>query len=164
MSEQRSFNTIRVNRSETMITVIGIPDVPGAAAGLFSALAAEGIPVTMIVQNAPDAGLASITFTVCNSEIDRSMSIVRAQIEDLGAEGLMQDDDIVRLSVSGADELEHATGIAGEFFRVLADGGVNVLAINATQGVVSCIIELSLAERALTLLNSRYHLEVGTLR
>jgi len=159
MGKQKPFDTLRVRRTETMLTVIGVPDVPGTAAGLFRALARGGISITMIVQNAPDAGSASITFTVTRGDAETAQGLVREQVESLGAEGLMRDDNIARLSVWGK-KLEETAGIAGEFFSILADNGINVLAINTTADIVSCIIEDANIDKAVSLVAGHFGLGV----
>jgi aspartate kinase len=159
MQERNPFETLKVRRTEAMITVIGVPDVPGTAAGLFRSLAKGGISITMIVQNAPDAGSAAMTFTVARNDANAAMDIVRGRMVEVGAEGCMRDDNIARLSVWGK-HLEETTGIAGDFFSILADSGINVLAINTTSDVVSCIIEDAHIDKAVQLIAQRFGLSV----
>ncbi len=59
MTDPSKLKRLRVARTETMLTLIGVPDVPGIAAAVFKALAENHIALTMIVQNAPDAGSAA---------------------------------------------------------------------------------------------------------
>lgn len=155
MTAQKHFHKLKIKKTETMLTVIGVPDVPGTAAGLFRALAERGISITMIVQNAPDAGFASITFTVETQDAQKAQDVIRAKTEALGAEGLMRDDNIARLSVWGSG-LEETAGIAGEFFSILAENGVNVLAINTTSDVISCIIVDAATDKAVAVLEKRF--------
>jgi len=159
MAQDTSLTRFRVRKTETMLTIIGVPDVPGSGAGIFSALAKEQVPITMIVQNAPDAGSASITFTVNRRDEETALAITRQMVEHLGAVGLMHDDSIARLSVVGREVLEDAVGIAGEFFSVLAAKSINVLAINATSDAVSCIIEDVNVDKAVELLCRHFGLE-----
>jgi aspartate kinase len=159
MATKRAFYAIKLSRTETMLTVIGVPDVPGMAARLFSALADAKIPIVMVVQNAPDAGSAAITFTVWKQNADAAHDIVRAKAEELGAEGLMRDDHIARLAVRGT-ELDKAVGLAGAFFTLLADHGINVLAINTTTDLVSCIIEEVHSDVAVEILKKKFDLTV----
>jgi len=160
MNAAASLNRLRIKRTESMLTVLGVPDVPGIAAGLFSAFAQRGLPVTMIVQNAPDAGSASITFTVYKKDLDPAMDITRGLVEKIGAEGIMNDERIARLSVAGGVALEDTVGLAGEFFSILASERINVLAINSTADVISCIIEDANVDKAASLLANKFGLVV----
>lgn len=150
---------IRVNRTERMLTVIGVPDVPGVAAGLFSALAEAQIPVTMIVQNAPDSGSASITFTIQSRDAEAALGIAREKARSLGAEGLMEDEEIARITLAG-NGLEQAVGVAANLFRELAASEINVLAINATTDRISCIVQDRAADNAVDLLCQRFQLSL----
>lgn len=151
MKVNGKLDALRVKKTETMLTILGVPDVPGTAAGLFSALAVAGIPITMIVQNAPGDGFTSITFTVSKQDAERAHEIARERAEQMSAEGTIRDDDIARLSVWGTC-LEETAGVAGRVFTIMADNGINVLAINTTADIVSCIIEDSIIDKAVDIL------------
>lgn len=161
MTQPANLETLRVKRTETMITIIGVPDVPGTAAQLFQDLAAEGIAVGMIVQNAPESGSAPMTFTVRREDGKRAMEVTRKCVEAWEAEGLMEDERIARLSVFG-HSLEEKTGIAGRLFAILAQNNINVLAINTTLDTLSCVIDDDLADRAASLLCEQLKLGLET--
>ena len=163
MSTNAPLNALRIHRTESMLTVIGVPDVPGSGAELFRALAARSIPITGIIQNAPDAGSASITFTVLKAHLEGALEETRKMVEKLGAVGVMNDEHIARFSVIGEEVLENTVGLAGEFFSVLAEERINVLAINSTVDAISCIIEDANLDRASSLLCERFGLTVETI-
>jgi len=163
MGSKAKLITLRIRRTESMITLIGVPDVPGVAATVFGAMAERAIPVTMIVQNAPDAGSASITFTVLRRDQEAALATTRDLMERLDAEGWMNDDQVVRLSVVGGQLLEEVVGLAGEFFSILAAERINVLAINTTADVVSCIIEDANLDKAVDLLSRQFGLKVEVI-
>lgn len=162
MTQSVSLKTIRVARTETMLTLIGVPDVPGVAAAVFKALAEHHVALTMIVQNAPDAGSASITFTVRREFGDKAMELARSVAEKLGAEGIMRDAHIARLTISGKYS-EDTVGVAGDFFSTLADKSINILAINTTLDAISVVIEDSATQRAVDLLCARFGLNQETV-
>ena len=157
MNPRGKLESMRIKRTETMFTVIGVPDVPGTAAGILTALAKADIPILMIVQNAPDAGSASVTFTVRREDEEGCHKLLREKADELGAEGIMRDSAIARLTVEG-QEMEGVVGAAGRFFSFLAEKGINVLAINTTSDTVSCIIEDSKVESALDELSREFNL------
>ena len=160
MKRAKALYTLRIRRTESMITVIGVPDTPGSGASIFQALATANVPITMIVQNAPDAGSASITFTVPKARLEEALKVTWQIVQQLGAVGVMNDDEIARLSVFGRAVLEESVGLAGEFFSVLAAEKINILAINSTADVISCIIEDADLDQAVSLLDEKYGLEV----
>ena len=69
------------------VTVLGVPDRPGIAAGLFQPLADAGISVDTIVQNTSVDGITDLTFTVARSDLDKADQIVKPIAESVGAKG-----------------------------------------------------------------------------
>ena len=83
--EQPLITAVTHSTSEARMTLIGVPDEPGAAARIFAALAEANVNVDMIVQNEPASagGLAEISFTlpredlrVASAALDRSPALV----------------------------------------------------------------------------------------
>src|ERR1700754_1715300 len=68
--EQAIISGVAHDRSEAKVTVVGVPDKPGQAATLFTALADAGINLDMIVQNVSTRGSGStdVSFTLPKSE------------------------------------------------------------------------------------------------
>jgi len=143
-----------------MLTIIGVPDTPGTGAQIFRSMGKQGVAVTMIVQTAPDAGLANMTFTVDRKDKEKALDITRGLVEQLEAVGLMEDDEIARISLVGLQVLEDTVGLAGEFFSILAAESINVLAINSMADSLSCIIEDANLEQAKKLLCMRFGLKL----
>jgi aspartate kinase len=162
MTLRENLDTLRVKRTETMLTIIGVPDVPGTAAQLFQELAVEGIAVGMIVQNAPESGSAPMTFTVGREDGKRALEVTRRCAGHWEAEGLMEDERIARLSVLGR-LLEEKTGVAGKLFAILAENDINVLAINTTLDTLSCVIDDGAADKAARLLCDQLNLKLETV-
>jgi len=145
-----AITTIEATRDEGMITVLGLQNRPGVAARLFGALANAGIALNTIIQNSPDAGYTSVTFTVRRDSFEAAAEVCRALLTDL-AEGIIPEERIGRLTARGRN-FEEASGVAASFFEVLAQAGINILAINASALAVSVFIredQLDLAARSL---------------
>src|SRR5438874_12649574 len=64
--EQAIISGVAHDRSEAKVTVVGVPDKPGEAAGIFAALADAEINIDMIVQNVSSVATArtDISFTL----------------------------------------------------------------------------------------------------
>src|SRR3546814_3510272 len=70
--ERQLITGVAYSRNEAKITLIDVPDRPGAVATIFSPLAKANINVDMIIQNiAHNAGSTDVTFTVPQSDLDR---------------------------------------------------------------------------------------------
>jgi aspartate kinase len=62
--------------SEAKITIQHVPDQPGVAARIFTALADANINIDMIVQNVSEQGSTDISFTVPHDDTDRATEVL----------------------------------------------------------------------------------------
>ncbi|MBA2242178.1 MAG: aspartate kinase, partial [Chthoniobacterales bacterium] len=67
---------VSVERDQAKITVAGVPDAPGTASRIFSAISAGNILVDMIVQNASDQNTTDISFTIHESDLGRAEELL----------------------------------------------------------------------------------------
>ncbi len=63
---------VSLEKNQAKVTIIGVPDQPGAAASIFSALAEAGLNVDMIVQNVSAQGTTDLTFTLNQDDLPRA--------------------------------------------------------------------------------------------
>src|SRR5205823_1449705 len=74
--------------AEVRLTLLGVPDEPGAAARIFEALAGANVNVDMIVQNEPVSagGQAEISFTILRHDLRAAMTALEPLTGDAFAE------------------------------------------------------------------------------
>jgi len=114
-------------KTEALLTVLGVPDRPGAAMTIFSRIADKHIPMDMIVQNVGAKGHADISFTVFRDDLPAALKAVETATAELDVEGYQHDDDVSKISVVGAG-MASQPGVAERMFRALAEKGINILA------------------------------------
>ena len=154
--EQPLITAVTHSTSEARVTLVGVPDAPGAAARIFQALADAHINVDMIDQNVSTGGLAEISFTVPREDL----RVARAAIEPLAGEAfaeLIAAEEMGKVSIVGAGMRSHPE-VAAKVFRVLADEDVNIDMISASPIKISCVIDRELVERAVQALHSAFEL------
>jgi aspartate kinase len=156
--EQPIISGVVADASEAKVTVTGVPDKPGIAARLFRALADHNVNVDMIVQNVSTQGHTDISFTVPKDDVEKSLEVTRAHVDDIGAEGVQADGDIARVSLVGAGMKTHP-GVAATMFEVLADSGVNIDMISTSPIRISCVVREQQAEHAVQALHAAFGLE-----
>jgi aspartate kinase len=159
--EKQIVSGVTLAKAEAKITLRDVKDRPGVAAAVFGALADESIVVDMIVQNiSEDGSVTDITFTVPDSEYDKS---VRA-IEAAKASGQIDYDRIngskggAKVSVVGVGMRNHA-GVAASMFKALADKGINIQLITTSEIKTSVLIDDEYAELAVRALHTYYGLD-----
>ena len=155
--EQQIVAGVAYNRNEAKVTVVAVPDRPGAVAAIFGPLADASINVDMIVQNiAHDTGQTDVTFTVPRTELARAEQLLHAA----GFSNLIADANVAKISVVGVGMKSHA-GVAVTMFRALAERGINVLAITTSEIKVSVLIAEEYTELAVRVLHTAYGLDAA---
>lgn len=143
---------VAIDRSQAKITVVGVPDVPGSAAAIFTRVAGLGANIDMIVQNVQSAspGHTDISFTLPKPEAAEVAKQLQADHEELGFESIYHDDQIGKLSVVGAGMRSHS-GVSLTLFEALSSNGINVEMISTSEIRISVVLrdtELDAAARA----------------
>ena len=159
--EQEVVSGIAYSRDEAKITLLGVEDRPGVAAGIFGPLADASINVDMIVQNiSEDERRTDLTFTVTEADLSRAVEVVeKARAADgIGYETLLSDADVVKVSVIGVGMRSHA-GVALRMFRTLAENSINIQVISTSEIKVSVLIAEKYTELALRALHTAYDLD-----
>ncbi len=139
---------ITVDDDIVKISILEVPDKPGIAFRLFSAIASEDIKIESIVQNINRNNVNDITFTVHMDDAVRAQEISNNFAREIGATKVVYDEGVVRLSVIGSSIVANSN-IASKFFKALYDIGVNIQMISTSEVKVSCVIEKSVAKDAL---------------
>jgi aspartate kinase len=140
--EQAIISGVAHDPSEAKITVVGVPDRIGEAAGIFRVIADAGINIDMIVQNvsAVATGRTDISFTLPRDDGQTAMTALRGLQEQIGFESLLYDDRIGKVSLIGAGMRSHP-GVTAAFFSALAEAGVNIEMISTSEIRISVVVD-----------------------
>jgi len=156
--EQPVISGIAFNRNEAKITVLGVPDRPGVAFSLLGSVADANIEVDMIIQNIGQDGTTDFTFTVNRSDYERTLEIVRAHAQELGAREVLGDAKIVKISLVGVGMRSHA-GIASTMFQALANEGINIRMISTSEIKISVVVDEKYLELGVRALHEAFQLD-----
>jgi len=148
---------IAYNKHEAKITVTRVADRPGIAASLFGRVAEANIVVDMIVQNISQDGFTDISFTVPKADYAKTMDIVKAVAREIGADKVIGDDKIAKVSIVGVGMRTHS-GVAARMFENLGKEKINILMISTSEIKVSCVIEAKYTELAVRILHEAFGL------
>ena len=126
--------------SEAKITVIGVPDIPGKAAEIFTIVAGTGANIDMIVQNvsAQATALTDISFTLPKTDGEKTLRALRAAQDKVGFSDVAFDDNIGKLSVIGGGMRTNA-GVSAQLFTALFEAGINMEMISTSEIRISVI-------------------------
>lgn len=149
--------------SEAKITVVGVPDVPGKAAEIFTIVAKTGANIDMIVQNVSAAatGLTDISFTLPKSDGEKVLTSLRVEQTAVGFQSLQYDDQIGKLSVVGAG-MRTSAGVSAQLFTALSDAGINIEMISTSEIRISVVTRADTLPQAMRIVHSAFGLDGET--
>ncbi len=148
------------DKSQAKITVAGVPDVPGAAARIFSVVAGANANIDMIVQNQPTNlnGIANISFTVGLAEVKPTMRALENAREDLGYNELLLDEGMGSVSLIGAGMRSHP-GVSAKFFGALFEAGINIDMITTSEIRISVVVDVQQVDEAVRVIHTAFGLD-----
>jgi aspartate kinase len=146
-------------KCEARITVLGVPDRPGAALSIFSKVADKSIALDMIVQNEAADGRTDISFTVVRDDLPATLRAVDEAVKEIGAEGYTHDENVSKISVVGLG-MATQPGVAGTMFRALAEKGINIQMITTSEIKISALVAREHAQEALRAVHDAFKLQV----
>ena len=149
---------VTYNKNEARVTIKKVPDRPGIASRIFEPVLKSGIVVDMIVQNTSEDGFTDLTFTVPKSDFYKTMKLLKTVAEKTGAETVLGDEDIAKVSIIGVGMRSHA-GVAQKMFATLAQENINIIMISTSEIKISCVIEERYTELAVRVLHSAFGLD-----
>jgi len=138
---------VSVERNQAKVTITNVPDKPGVAAKVFTAIAGAGVGIDMIVQNVSVSGTTDISFTLNKDELPKARIALNPLIKEIGAKDLIAQDGIAKLSVVGIGMRSHS-GVAAKLFEALSQGGVNIQMISTSEIKIAVILDESKIDHA----------------
>jgi aspartate kinase len=147
---------------EARITLVGVPDRPGAAAAIFMALADANCNVDTIIQNEPltEGRDAEVSFTIGTDDLRAAETALAPVQAELGVTRVDTDREIGKVSIVGAGMRSHP-GVAAKVFQTLATEGINIEMISTSPIKISCIIRAESVPQAVRALHSAFELGEG---
>jgi aspartate kinase len=162
---------------EARVTLTGLPDVPGVAGRVMTALAQANVNVDMIIQNEPasrrsagsdgpsglDDQRADMSFTVPRDDVQVAREALGPLREELGIGDIATDPGMGKVSLVGAGMKSHP-GVAAKAFTVLGEAGVNIEMISTSPIKISCVVREDDVATAVRELHKAFELGADAVR
>ena len=147
------------SRDEARVTLLGVPDRPGVAGRIFTALAEANVNVDMIIQNEPvsEAADADMSFTVPRSDLRVAREALEPLLGELGISSLSEDPSMGKVSIVGAGMKTHP-GVAAKVFSTLGEEGINIEMISTSPIKISAVVPGDQVDRAVRALHQVFEL------
>jgi aspartate kinase len=163
--EQPLITAVTHSLGEARLTLMGVPDTPGVAGRVTTALARANVNIDMIVQGEPETeGLrADMSFTVPQDEVHAARAALDPIASELGMT-LATDPSMGKVSIVGAGMKTHP-GVAAKVFTTLGDNGINIQMISTSPIRISCVVPGDRVPDAVKALHTAFELSgEGTIR
>ncbi len=149
---------VALTENEAKVTICRVPDKPGIAARIFNDLAQKQVNIDMIVQNVSHRNTTDISFTVSKDSLVSAMKVSRQLAAAIGAEKVLSDEDIAKVSIVGVGMRSHI-GVAARCFSVLAGNKINIDMISTSEISIACVVKKGEGRKALKVLHSEFELD-----
>ena len=151
---------ISIERNQAKVTITNVPDKPGTASRIFTALAEANVIIDVIVQNVSVSGTTDISFTMNGDELEKLGGMIDAVAREIGAGEVTKKKGVAKLSVVGIGMRSHS-GVAAKLFECLGHGGVNIQMISTSEIKIAVIIDESKIEAAAKLAHEAFGLSAA---
>jgi aspartate kinase len=143
---------------EARVTLKGVPDTPGVAGRVTTALADANVNIDMIIQNEPvsEGHRADMSFTIPRDDIPTAQAAITAIAEELGVE-IATDPSMGKVSIVGAGMKTHP-GVAAKVFTTLGENNINIEMISTSPIRISCVVPGERVPDAVRALHSAFNL------
>ncbi len=150
---------VALDPDQAQLSVTGVPDKPGTAAALCSALAEAGISLDGIVQSERQQtdGSRDISFTLKKNDRQQADNALAPLLAKWPGAALKEGPAITRVSAVGAG-MPATPGTAARMFRALSDAKINIAMIATSEIRTSCVVAKSEGLAALTAVHDHFGL------
>ncbi len=145
--------------SEARITLLRLPDRPGIAGRVLTALADANVNVDMIIQNEPESEghSADMSVTVPRDDLPVAREALEGLEEELGFGSVQTDAEMGKVSLVGAGMKSHP-GVAAKALTVLGQAGINIEMISTSPIKISCVVREEHVKAAVRELHTAFEL------
>jgi aspartate kinase len=163
--ERPLITAVTHSTDEARITLTSIPDRPGIAGRVLTALAEANVNVDMIIQNEPVSAdhRADMSFTVPRDDLRSSLGALEPLREELGIGEIAADEHMGKVSLVGAGMRSHP-GVAAKAFRTLGESGVNIEMISTSPIKISCVVREADVTTAVQALHKAFELGADAIK
>ena len=150
---------------EARVTLTGLPDEPGVAGRVMTALAEANVNVDMIIQNEPqgEGGEADMSFTVPRDDLTPAREALAPLRSELGIADVATDARMGKVSLVGAG-MRSYPGVAAKTFSVLGDAGINIEMISTSPIKISVVVREDEVPTAVLELHTAFGLGADAVR
>ena len=150
--EKMLIRGVTSDKNVARISIMELPDSPGIAFKIFSALASRRIDVDIILQSIGRNNTKDISFTVSKDNKDLAIEVLHSIIPNAS---VTCNDQISKVSIVGAG-MQSNPGVAAKMFEALADANINIQMISTSEIKLSVLIDQKDTDRAVQVIHEAF--------
>lgn len=158
MLERVAVTGVTVDRNVAKIAIQKVPDTPGVAATIFSAISKTGINIRLIIQGISDGNFSDITMLSDKEDMESVVKVLERICPKIKAGGVTFKDGMAEVSVVGSG-IGNSTGVAARFFKTLSDNNINIDSISTSHIRIACVIDQQKVKTAVEAIHRTFKLE-----
>lgn len=139
---------IKFNDKCVHVVFLGVPNVPGIAAEIFTTLSQHSVSVNMVTQNTMRGGRSDLSFLIDKEKLDEIIPVCREISEKIEGQGVSFATEVAAITVN-LKSPENSAKTLAKIFKALASVNVNVEIINTTSESAIFIVSLTKAHEGL---------------
>ncbi|WP_314585248.1 aspartate kinase [Paenibacillus terrigena] len=151
---------IAFDKNVARISILGVPDLPGVLAQVFTALANAGVNVDIIVQSGVQNGTADFSFTVNLTDCEQAIEVIHGIREEVPYDHVTSETNLVKVSIVGAGMVSNP-GVAAKMFEVISQQGVSIKMVSTSEIKTSCVIDSEKLHEIVRALHTAYGLDTA---
>jgi aspartate kinase len=149
---------VSLEKDQAKITITNLPDQPGHAARVFSAIGSAHLNIDMIVQNTGRDGEARISFTLHKNDLRKAREVLEEAVRGISNRvEILATDGIAKVSAVGIGMRSHS-GVAATMFQALGDAGINIDMISTSEIKIAVIVDEKSQENAIRVVHQAFRL------
>lgn len=159
MLSEKPVTGVAIDLNHARIDLHSVPDVPGIAGEIFTALGNADVSVDMIIQGVRGAAESrqQMAFIVKSDAVEDALDALGPVLEPFGARA-EADVDVAKVSIVGI-AVGSTPGVAGKMFAAVASVGANIEMITTSEVRISVIIPAERARAALRAVHDAFGLD-----
>ena len=149
---------VTCNKNIAKVAIRGIPDRPGMAAQIFTALGSKDINIRLIIQSVAENGLNDISLVVGREFVRQAIEVLEKQKKSMKARDIVHHERLAEVSIIGSG-IASTPGVAARMFRTLAAKNINIDLISSSEVRITCVIDEKHTSAAIRALHQEFRLE-----
>jgi len=158
MLETVAVTGVTVDKNIAKIAIRKVPDTPGIAAKIFSAISKSGINIRLIIQGVSDGNYSDITMLSDKEDMENVVKVLEEICSKVNAGGVIYDDGMAEVSIVGSG-IAKSTEVAAKIFKTLSDNNINIDSISTSHIRIACVIDQQKVKKAVKAIHKAFNLE-----